>query len=411
MSHGDFKARREAVRPILIALNMRPKTGPLQAAEYLQRLAQKERRTLYGKKRGAMFAMPNWTSSALYWALAPLTADELENARAEIERAEGAGVKIITWTDKEYPKPLRFSEAPPSVLYVKGTLLPQDEKAIAIVGSRKALKEYMELAADIAYGLAKRGFTIISGLARGVDRYAHEGALDAGGRTLAVLGSGVDVVYPAEHAGLAERIESQGALVSFYPIGAKPQPHHFPARNWVIAGLSCAVVVVQGTHRGGAIITANAAAAMGREVMAVPGPIGHPLSEGTHGLIHDGARLVTSAEEVIAALESSETAPTPQMEAYLARHEALASGRREPEVEAASLPLPFPDDSPEARIMDQIGRGTKTVEELAAACGLAIGQTQAALTRLEIQGRVVAVDAGRYRVARRGQSGQAFLRL
>lgn len=411
MAHGDVKIRRERLRPMLIALNMRPRTGPTEAANFLQRMAQNDSRTLYAKSTGQGPRIPNWSPSALYWAFAPLTEQEIEKAHVEIIRAESAGVSIITWMDKEYPAHLQLIDAPPPVLYIKGTLLPQDQQAVAIVGSRKATREYLELAADLAYGLAKRGYTIISGLARGVDRYAHQGALEAGGRTLAVLGSGVDVVYPAEHRRLAAAIEAQGALVSFFPMGSQPKPHCFPARNWVIAGLSCGVVVVQGAARSGGIITANAAAAMGKDVMAVPGPIGHPLSEGTHGLIHDGARLVTSAEDVVTALTSPETVPTAQMDAYLALHEMSTGSKEKAEVEARPLQLTFPEDSPEALLLGELGEGARSVEELAGTCGLGIGQAQAALTRLEIQGLVVSVDAGRYRLARRGQLKQGSLRL
>ena len=157
MTHGDDRARLDQLRPMLIALNMRPHNGPMQAAALLYRMAARHRRTLFAKATGQAPRLPYWSPSALYWSFAPLTNEEIEKAHAEIKRAEAAQATIVTWKERDFPKNLHLSDSPPPVLYVKGTILPQDRTAIAIVGSRSATREYMELAADFAYGWQRKG--------------------------------------------------------------------------------------------------------------------------------------------------------------------------------------------------------------------------------------------------------------
>lgn len=404
MRDTEKQAERERIRTMLVALNMRGKTGPMQAAAYLQRSGEQSDRCLFAKAMGTAHVPPYWTPSALNAAYLPLTQDELVKAQQEMVRAQAAQAVIVTWQDRAYPANLRNCESPPPVLYVKGNLLPQDQAAVAIVGSRNATAEYMELAADLAYGLAQEGVTIVSGLARGIDRAAHQGALEAGGRTLAVLGSGVDIIYPPQHEELARRIEAQGAVLSFFPLGTPPEPYRFPARNWVIAGLSLAVVVVQGKARSGAEITANAAARLGREVMAVPGPVDHPLSQAPNGLIRDGAKLVTSAEEILAVIREL---PAFQM----ALEKGLARPPRGSQGAAGRPDQPaFAEWTPEGLILAQLAQGAKDAGELARTCSLEIGQVQAALTRLELAGKIVSIDGGRYRLQRRRQWVSGSLR-
>lgn len=200
-----------------------------------------------------------------------------------------------------YPEGLRHVVKPPETLFMRGTLLPADEEGVAIVGSRKCSTYGKQVAYDFAYGLAQAGVTIISGMAFGVDGEAHRGALDAGGRTIAVLGTGVDTpsLYPAAHKGLAERIEKSGALISEFPVGTQALPHHFPQRNRMIAGLAQCVVVIEAGIHSGSLITAGFALEQGKEVCAVPGSIYASTSVGTHTLIRQGAHLVTSATDVL----------------------------------------------------------------------------------------------------------------
>src|SRR6058998_678326 len=203
--------------------------------------------------------------------------------------------------DPRYPVLLGAIPAPPA-LFARGALSDDDALALAIVGSRRPTPYGLAVAERLAADLAARGVTVVSGLARGIDSAAHRGALRAGGRTIAVLGSGVDVIYPPENRRLAAQIEGSGSVVSQFAPGTPPLAHHFPLRNRVIAGLSLGVVVVEAAERSGALITARLAAEFGREVMAVPGPVTSPASRGAHALIRDGAALVERGEDVIAEL-------------------------------------------------------------------------------------------------------------
>jgi DNA processing protein len=217
---------------------------------------------------------------------------------AELERIRQFGAHVITAESPLYPRQLREIHAPPIVLYVWGELTERDQHAIAVIGSRRTTHYGMESAKKLSYQLAYAGLTVISGLARGIDTAAHQGALDAQGRTVAVLGCGIDRVYPPENAALARAIEARGALVSEFALGTPPLPHHFPRRNRVIAGWSRGVVVVEAARRSGSLNTARTAVDEGRDVMAVPGHPSQPACEGTNQLLRDGAVLVRNARDV-----------------------------------------------------------------------------------------------------------------
>jgi len=217
----------------------------------------------------------------------------------EIERARDAGIAIVPFTNPNYPARLRTIADPPPFLYVKGNILTDDDKAVAIVGSRSASEYGRRVARDLARGLVSLGFTVVSGMARGIDGSAHESALQAGGRTIAVLGSGVERAYPAEHEILYRRIGENGAVLSELPIGTRPLAFNFPARNRLISGLSLGVVVVEATEKSGSLITATLAVEQGREVFAVPGEVGSSRSRGAHRLIRQGAKLVESVDDII----------------------------------------------------------------------------------------------------------------
>jgi DNA processing protein len=224
----------------------------------------------------------------------------------ELERLVEAGVDVLTWDSDDYPINLRNIHDPPPVIYVRGELLPEDDWAVAVVGTRHASVYGKEAARHLATDLARNGVTVVSGLAAGIDAVAHQAAMDAGGRTLAVLGSGVDIIYPEQNRRLAEQIVQQGALVSEYPLGTRPERSNFPPRNRLISGLSLGTVVVEAGARSGALITADFAAEQGREVFAVPGSIFQRSCEGTNRLIQDGAKPVLAVSDVLEELNLSQ---------------------------------------------------------------------------------------------------------
>ncbi len=209
--------------------------------------------------------------------------------------------------NKNFPESLKNIPKPPKRIFVRGNVLQEDKTAIAIVGARKCSSYGKQTAYDIAYALAKNGVTIISGLALGIDGEAHKGALDAGGRTLAILGTGIDdnSIYPYSHKSLAERVLKNGALISEYEPGTPALPHQFPERNRIISGLSLGVLVVEAKERSGSLITAHIALEQGKDIFSIPGPIHSPSSKGTNKLIQQGAKLVTKPEDILEELELS----------------------------------------------------------------------------------------------------------
>jgi DNA processing protein len=279
--------------------------------------------------------------------------------------------------DERYPALLGAITSPPS-LQVRGSLHPSDALAIAIVGSRRPTPYGIEVAESLAAELGARGVTIVSGLARGIDTAAHRGALSGGGRTLAVLGNGIDIVYPPENRDLSAAIERQGAVISQFPKGTAPRPYNFPARNRTIAGLALGVVVVEASERSGALITAGLAADLGREVFAVPGRVSSEVSRGPHGLLRDGAILVRDWADVVQEL------PEPWRGAV----RAPAVGSEEPDrtvtgTEAAVLAALRPDEP-------------LHIEELTALVALPPGRLASALVTLELEGRARQLEGQRW---------------
>ena len=222
-----------------------------------------------------------------------------EEVKREIDRIADAGARIIPFSGPGYPARLRMIADPPPFLYIKGAMREEDARAMAVVGSRSASDYGIRITRDLCVGLASLGFTVVSGMARGIDGEAHEAALAAGCRTVAVLGSGVDVAYPPEHGNLYRRICQNGAILSELPMGTPPFSYNFPARNRLISGLSLGVVVVEATEKSGSLITAGLALEQGREVFAVPGEAGASRSRGTHRLIRQGAKLVETVEDIV----------------------------------------------------------------------------------------------------------------
>jgi DNA processing protein len=256
--------------------------------------------------------------------------DQWPTVETELNKIARAGVRLVTRTDPEYPVNLTHLHDPPPFLYLRGSFVPEDHIAIAVVGSRFASSYGKGVAQDLARGLAEKGVTIVSGLARGIDAEAHRAALAAGGRTVAVLGSGLDIIYPNEHRALAAEIPAHGAVVSEFSLGSKPDAAHFPYRNRVISGLTLGTVVVEAAENSGSLITARCALEQNREVFAVPGPITTSRSRGPHRLIKDGAKLVEGIDDILHEIAPALAPPRPTLPetptATLEPHEALLVG-------------------------------------------------------------------------------------
>ncbi|MBN1578954.1 MAG: DNA-processing protein DprA, partial [Chitinispirillaceae bacterium] len=242
----------------------------------------------------------------------------MEDANRQLQQAKRMGVSILTLTDQRYPPYLREIFAPPPLIFVRGDLSVFSRHAVAVVGTRSPTMYGKQSTAMIARELAERGLVIVSGLARGIDTVAHESALGAGGATIAVLGSGVDTIYPRVNAVLAEKIAASGLIVSEFPMGTAPEAFNFPRRNRIISGCAAAVVVVEAGEKSGSLITARYALQQGREVCAVPGPIHSPVSRGTFNLIREGAIPVRSGYELA---ESLTAVTNPHLAAILPKNE------------------------------------------------------------------------------------------
>lgn len=293
-----------------------------------------------------------------------------------LDRALSKGIQVLTWESADYPRRLKDVEQAPPVLYVRGSLLPEDEWGVAIVGTRRVTAYGRQMAEELAGYLASNGLTVVSGLARGVDGFAHKAALAAGGRTIAVLGSGVDRIYPPEHRLLADEISGSGAVMSDYAPGTPPEGSNFPPRNRIISGLSLAVIVVEAGSSSGALITARFAADQGRDVFAVPGNVHAPQSIGTNQLIRDGARPLLQPQEVLEALNLQ------QIQEYRTARHAI------------------PADAVEAKLLDLVSAEPVHMDELSRQAGYSIDKVSAALTMLELKGLVRQVGGMQYVMAR-----------
>ena len=301
----------------------------------------------------------------------------------ELARIESAGVQVLTWNSPTYPALLREIPAPPPVLYVRGTLTAEDAWAVAVVGTRRVSSYGREVTRRLTRALARSGITIVSGLARGVDGEAHRTAVDAGGRTIAVLGCGVDRIYPPEHRQLAKDIVGAGALVSDYPLGTPPEAGNFPPRNRIISGLSLGVLVTEAGKRSGALITADYAAEQGRDVFAVPGSILMRGSAGTNKLIQEGAQVVINPEDVLEGLNLTMVA------------------------EQAEARQALPADATEAALLAYLTDEPCHVDELQRQAGLPIAQVTSTLALMELKGLVRQVGGMKYVAAHESRAAYA----
>ena len=345
----------------LIALNMLPCIGPVRIRRLLKSFGSAE----------AVLGAPGSKLTRVD-GVGPETADivrnweshaDLANELAEVSRR---GLTVLTENSSQWPAALRELPDAPVALYVWGELQDADQHAVAVVGSRKTTHYGREAAKRLSFQIAHAGFTIVSGLARGIDTTAHEGALAAGGRTIGVLGSGLAQLYPAENMPLAEKIASgQGAIVSEFPLHTPPDKQTFPQRNRIVAGWCRGLLVVECPTRSGALITANLAGDYGRQLFAVPGPIDRPSSAGCHDLIRSGATLVTDGSHVVDDLS------------YLPFPDAT-----DPPVPAS----PPPDLTPEETvILEELDSQERHIDELVASTGLTPALISATLLRLEMK--------------------------
>lgn len=306
----------------------------------------------------------------------------------EMEQLHRSLVEAVTLEDPRYPANLKHIFDPPPVLFVKGKLMFEDSRAVAVVGSRRATQYGRAIAEEIAAGLAGAGVCVVSGLARGIDSAAHRGAVKAKGRTIGVLGCGVDIVYPRENRSLYRTIEEEGALVSEFPLGTPPVPRNFPARNRIISGLSRGVIVVEAAVNGGALITADFALEQGRDVFAVPGPYSSKYSVGTNRLIEEGARPVKEALDIlleygwVKEVLPEEAPPEPRLD----------STQEEPGLGA---------DQIESRIIGMLSLEPVTIESIREKSGISPAVLSAQLMLMEIKGLVIKLPGGKY-ILKRG---------
>ena len=329
-----------------------------------------------------------------------------EKSTEQADRILGAcsrlGLRLLTMQDADYPTRLRNIFEPPVLLYVKGNLPVIDEEAaIAMVGTRKATPYGVEAAEKIAYGLCRQGALVVSGAAAGIDSASHRGALRAGGKTVAVLGCGIDVVYPAENEWLYRDIAASGALVSEYPPGSAAEAWHFPARNRIISGLSLGTIVVEAPEKSGALITAGTALEQGRDVFAVPGPIDAPMSRGCNRLVADGAAaLITDSWDVLREYEAmyphkilGERVELPRTIGYQAREEQARAKKEEaaetpalPKLDLAKNDAGLTDD--QITILRALKGGAMQVDDIIEQTDLPTRRVLSALTMLELEGFV-----------------------
>lgn len=350
-------------REALVALNMLPHVGPVRLRQMLEHF-------------GEPVAVLNAPRSALLrvQGINETTADSIANweknidLTAELKRAEDFGCQIVTQEDDVYPDLLRQIYDPPIVLYVKGTLTTRDKNAVAIVGSRMTSTYGTNVARKFGYQLAYMGVTVVSGGARGIDTAAHQGALSAKGRTIAVLGTGINQVFPPENAQLFERIATQGALITQFPFNRPADKQSFPIRNRIVAGMTLGTVIVEANLTSGALITANFAVEYGRQIFAVPGPIDSPRSKGCHDLIKNGAKLCEGAEDIVSEFE------------YL----FPAANKPQNAAETGQLPGLTLNEN-EMAIIEALGREELFIDDVIVKTGLPPSTVSVALLTLEMK--------------------------
>jgi DNA processing protein len=294
----------------------------------------------------------------------------------EMEKLESYGIKVLTYHSPDYPARLKEIYDYPPILYVRGSILAQDEWCLAVVGTRRPTVYGRQVTEEIVTELARSKITIVSGLAKGIDTIAHQSALEAGGRSIAAFACGLDVVYPAENANLARTIIKQGALVSEYHLGTRPKPENFPRRNRIMSGLILGVLVVEAGATSGALITAHLALEQNREVFAIPGSILSPASRGTNHLIQEGAKLVSDFTDILEELNLTAVAEQLEMKEII------------------------PSSETEALLLKQLGAEPIHIDEVCRSSGLPMSTVSSSLAMMELKGLVKQVGAMNYSLAR-----------
>lgn len=288
------------------------------------------------------------------------------------------GNHLVTLADAEYPKSLLEIADPPPFLYAKGNLALLNQPSIAIVGSRNASAQGEKNAEAFAYDLCAYGLCIVSGMALGIDGAAHRGALKANGSTIAVVGTGLDIVYPAKHRDLAHKIAEHGLIISEYALGTPSKPQNFPKRNRIISGLSLGCLVVEANLQSGSQITARLAAEQGREIFAIPGSIHSPMSKGCHQLIKQGAKLVDCLQDIVEELKLD------------------AISNKAPSFSNTEPVNPDREGSPPARLLNSMGYEAISLEHLVSISGLTVSEVSSMLMLLELEGKVSKLSGGQY---------------
>ena len=295
---------------------------------------------------------------------------------AEMEKLDRYGVKVVTWHDPDYPSRLKEIYDYPPLLYVRGSLLPEDEWCLAVVGTRRATVYGRQVTEEIVADLARSKITIVSGLAKGIDSIAHHSALDAGGRSIAVFACGLDIVYPSENANLARSIIQQGALISEYPLATRPKADNFPRRNRIMSGLSLGVLIIEAGETSGAMITARLALEQNREVFAIPGSVLSPASKGTNHLIQEGAKLVRDYTDILEELNLMTVARQIEMKEVI------------------------PSSDTESLLLKQLCAEPTHIDEVCRSSGLPISTVSSTLAMMELKGLVKQVGTMNYVLAR-----------
>lgn len=322
----------------------------------------------------------------------------------ELELIHEFGCQIVTLYDEAYPSLLKEIDTPPLLLYVRGKLKIEDALSVAIVGSRQAKDYGRRVSYQLSYQLAKRGLTVISGFALGIDTCAHRGALEADGRTIAVMGNGLSLIYPAGNSDLVEKIVESGALISEFPMGMKPRSENFPRRNRIISGLTLGTVVVEASNRSGALITARLASEQGREVFAVPGEIFSELSTGTHKLIDNGAKLISTVDDLLEALpqhvlsqiSAATSTPVPDRETERPQTTSVKKGELEQTSSTTSttdkdtVPVVPPPNltTDEKTVFNAIEMPSSHIDTIVRTTQLPISQVSSLLLMLELKGAI-----------------------
>jgi DNA processing protein len=294
----------------------------------------------------------------------------------EMEKLKHYGIQILTWHDSDYPTRLKEIYDYPPLLYIRGSLTAADEWCLAVVGTRRATAYGRQVTEEIVTDLARNNITIISGLARGIDSVAHQAALEAGGRTIAILACGLDIIYPAEHLNLARRIIENGALISEYPLGIKPKPDHFPRRNRILSGMSLGVLVTEAGEGSGALITADLALEQNRDVLAIPGSILSPASHGTNNLIKEGAKLVQNCQDILEELNLRAVAQQLEFKEII------------------------PESETESALLKRLSAEPAHIDSICAGSGLPVATVSSTLAMMELKGMVRSVGNMSYVLAR-----------